>query len=249
MYFSPLVLSCAVLGGLVAGLPLSANDAHHAPVIRSANASSSNSHVVVKNSCSYPIVAGTSENGNEYGNSLSISAGASHTFDYNAPWEGRIWARKSCEGKTCNFSGLWAPTSLAEFHFASGDAEDFYDISFVDGWNLPLSIAPNTKSDNDYKVAKHCGTPKVSQLPPCPSGFETKDKNGNVDGCKSACSHFQTDEYCCTGANNSADTCKGSSYAAKVKAAAPDAYSYAFDDETSVYTCKPDGYTVTFCPS
>ncbi|KAI8089283.1 thaumatin [Halteromyces radiatus] len=233
MYFSPLVLSCAFLGGLVAGLPVNNTSSY----------SGNNPFVVVKNQCSYSIVAGTSENGNQYGQSVSVSAGGSHTFNYNAPWEGRIWARKNCSGKTCNFSGMWAPTSLAEFHFASGTTEDFYDISFVDGWNLPLSIAPNTKSSNSYQVDKHCGTPSVKTLPDCPQGFQTDD-----GACQSACSHFQTPEYCCTGAYNSADTCKASSYAAKVKAQAPDAYSYAFDDATSVYTCKSQGYTVTFCP-
>lgn len=231
MYFSPLLLSCgALLSGLVAGVP----------VIRS---TASKPFVVVKNSCPHSIVAGTSTNGNEYGSSLSISAGGSHTFDYDAPWEGRIWARKSCQGKTCDFSGMWAPTSLAEFHFFEGSQEDFYDISFVDGWNLPLSISPNSKSSNPYNVARHCGAPKVASLPSCPAGFETDD-----GACASACSHYRTPEYCCTGSSGTSDTCKGSSYAAKVKAQAPDAYSYAFDDDTSVYTCKADGYTVTFCP-
>ncbi|KAI8069999.1 thaumatin [Gongronella butleri] len=219
--------------GLVAGLPAVRRDTN-APF------------VTVKNSCSYSIVAGTSTNGNEYGDSTSVPSKGTHTFTYPSKWEGRVWARQSCEGKTCDFAGMWAPATLAEFHF-DPSAETMYDISLVDGWNIPMSLAPTTITDNPYNVQKHCGTPVCSSLPSCPDGFSVQD-NGTTVGCQSACSHFQTPEYCCTGAYDE-KTCAGSRYAAAAKQACPDAYSYAYDDATSVYSCGSKGFTVEFCPS
>ncbi|CAN1275926.1 Thaumatin-like protein 1a, partial [Linum perenne] len=56
-------------------------------------------------------------------------------------------------------------------------------------------------------------------------------------------------EYCCSGAYASPTKCTPSSYAKLFKSQCPQAYSYAFDDRSSTFTC-PTGkdYIVTFCP-
>ncbi|CAN1770503.1 Thaumatin-like protein 1a, partial [Linum perenne] len=56
-------------------------------------------------------------------------------------------------------------------------------------------------------------------------------------------------EYCCSGAYASPRKCTPSSYAKLFKSQCPQAYSYAFDDRSSTFTC-PTGkdYIVTFCP-
>ncbi|KAK1373008.1 hypothetical protein POM88_029201 [Heracleum sosnowskyi] len=79
----------------------------------------------------------------------------------------------------------------------------------------------------------------------CPD--ELKVSNG--DACKSACEAFGKPEYCCSGAHNTPDNCKPSVYAALFKMACPRAYSYAYDDQTSTFTCTGADYTITFCPS
>ncbi|ORX42592.1 Osmotin, thaumatin-like protein [Hesseltinella vesiculosa] len=234
-YLSVAIIS--ILLDLAAGFP---------PYRRDASGGSPS--VVVKNSCSYSIIAGTSENGKLYGDSTSVSAGQSHTFTYPSSWEGRVWARTSCEGQVCKYSGLWAPTTLAEFNFKPGNIETMYDISLVDGWNLPMTITPDSKTSNPYNLQKHCGTPACKSLPSCPQGFESKDNStGKAVACQSACSHFQTPEYCCTGAYGE-NTCKPSRYADAAKSTCPDAYSYAYDDATSVYSCGATSFTVEFCP-
>lgn len=67
--------------------------------------------------------------------------------------------------------------------------------------------------------------------------------------CKSACEAFGDPQYCCSGAYGSPDTCKPSSYSQFFKSACPRAYSYAYDDGTSTFTCASADYTITFCPT
>jgi hypothetical protein len=68
-------------------------------------------------------------------------------------WSGRIWARTGCSFDAkgvgpcevgdcgnklqCNGAGGVPPVSLAEF--TTGDV-DFYDVSFVDGVNVPIEV-------------------------------------------------------------------------------------------------------------
>jgi hypothetical protein len=72
---------------------------------------------------------------------------------------GRFWARSQCSTDTtgkftcatgdcgtgqisCNGVGGIPPVTLAEFTLASNNGQDFYDVSLVDGFNLPVSITP-----------------------------------------------------------------------------------------------------------
>ncbi|KAL0702713.1 hypothetical protein Bca4012_058835 [Brassica carinata] len=71
---------------------------------------------------------------------------------------------------------------------------------------------------------------------------------GVAVACKSACEAFGTPEYCCSGVFGTPDTCKPSDYSAFFKKACPTAYSYAYDDGTSTFTCSGADYVITFCP-
>ncbi|PQQ10729.1 Glucan endo-1 3-beta-glucosidase [Prunus yedoensis var. nudiflora] len=42
----------------------------------------------------------------------------------------------------CNGSGAIPPATLAEFNIPAGGGQDFYDVSLVDGFNLPMSVTP-----------------------------------------------------------------------------------------------------------
>lgn len=73
-------------------------------------------------------------------------------------WSGRIWARTGCTfdatgiGKCetgdcggrleCDGNGAAPPTSLFEITLGKGNEQDFYDVSMVDGYNLPLLVQP-----------------------------------------------------------------------------------------------------------
>ncbi len=68
---------------------------------------------------------------------------------------------------------------------------------------------------------------------------------GRTVGCFSACAKYNTDAYCCKGAHNKPETCKSSNRF--LKQACPQAYSFAYDDNTSTFTCKNTDYTIQFC--
>jgi hypothetical protein len=72
---------------------------------------------------------------------------------------------------------------------------------------------------------------------------------GGVVACKSACEAFRLDQYCCSGEFANPTTCQPSFYSTIFKRACPRAYSYAFDDGTSTFTCKANDYAIVFCPS
>lgn len=232
------IVTLFTLSGLVAAAPT-----------KNATASASGSGaptVIVQNNCPASLKVGNSIDSAWYGDVIDVAAGSSHTYTFPAGWTGRIWGRISCAGADCNQSGMGSPASLAEFGFKS-DGSVFYDVSFVDGFNLPMSVAPAEKISLPNGDSRLCATTACSALPSCPAGFEIKDNQGNVAGCMSACTKFKTDEYCCTGAYNSPDACKSNDYAAAVKAACPDVYTYAYDDSTSAFMCTSQTYTVTFC--
>lgn len=80
--------------------------------------------------------------------------------------------------------------------------------------------------------------------------MEADDGGGGVVvACRSACEAFGLDEYCCSGEYADPTTCRPSTYSAMFKAACPRAYSYAFDDSTSTFTCNAPEYAITFCPT
>lgn len=66
--------------------------------------------------------------------------------------------------------------------------------------------------------------------------------------CKSACAAYNEPQYCCTGEFGSPITCKPTLYSTTFKRACPTAYSYAYDDATSTFTCTGANYILTFCP-
>ncbi|KAL5062176.1 hypothetical protein RYX36_023913 [Vicia faba] len=81
----------------------------------------------------------------------------------------------------------------------------------------------------------------------CPAGLELRNIKGRIVGCKSACMAFHKPEFCCTGVFNSPRMCGPSSYSKVFKASCPMAYSYAYDDATSTFTCYGADYIIRFC--
>ncbi|XP_021900484.1 thaumatin-like protein 1b [Carica papaya] len=181
---------------------------------------------------------------------------SSRSFLAPTGWSGRFWARTGCnfDGSgagscatadcgsglmECNGMGAAPPVTLAEFTLGTG-GQDFYDVSLVDGYNLPLIVEGSGGSGPCASTG--CSTDLNRQ---CPAELRA----GYGSGCKSACLAFGSPEYCCSGAYRTPDTCRPSVYSEMFKAACPRSYSYAYDDATSTFTCTGADYTVTFCPS
>lgn len=216
----------------------------------------------VKNNCPYTIWPGTLTSGaTQLSNTgFELRSGASNSINVPAPWTGRIWARTECSNsgrftcKTadcgsgqvgCNGAGAAPPASLAEFTLVANGGQDFYDVSLVDGFNLPLSITPQGGSGPTCKTTS---CPKdVNSV--CPSDLAVKGSDGKIIACKSACVAFNQPQYCCTGQYNKPETCPPTNYSKIFKDQCPQAYSYAYDDQTSTFSCTGGpNYLVTFCP-
>ena len=227
----------------------------------------------MRNNCHQTIWIGLLGNpgkGNPENGGFQLNGGQTHSVQVGQGWVGRVWGRTECDGSghcvtgdcgnkiKCGGAGGIPPATLAEIGFDGWQGQDFYDISLVDGYNLPAKIIPIPgtfkKSGNgkyDCNVAG-CNSDLNSI---CPGELAMKH-NGKTVACKSACLVFNTDEYCCRGAHNKPETCKSSSwpknYPATFKRACPDAYSYAYDDTSSTFTCRSSGnansgYEIVFC--
>ena len=192
------------------------------------------------------------------------------------------------------------PVTLAEFTLDGGSDQTFYDISIVDGYNLPMAItiignsnlAPNQGNPscvgtagqlastpfNPYsngqqflgtnssgpltfdtkvtanQIASWCPWDLQKSPPTAPGNGvypypDTNIQRPAFDPCQSACAKYNKDSYCCTGSYDGPSRCKPNYYSTAAKAVCPDAYSYAYDDQTSTFILqKGPGFQVTFCP-
>ncbi|KIL68391.1 hypothetical protein M378DRAFT_71776 [Amanita muscaria Koide BX008] len=192
------------------------------------------------------------------------------TFDVPENWNaGRIWARRNCDfssdsgpnscvdggcvgGLQCTLPGV-LPATLAEFTLSTSDGNDYYDVSLVDGYNLPVSIT-NT-------AGCHIANCPVDLDPNCPGPLRgPNDSNGSSVGCKSACGanldgNPTNSANCCTGSHSTPATCpsSGVAYYSYFKGNCPNSYAFAYDESSgsALWTCpssKAAGYTITFCP-
>lgn len=193
---------------------------------------------------------------------FALQSGETRVIDAPSFWGGRFWGRTRCSedasgkfscltgdcgsGKLdCGGSGAAPPTTLAEFTLDGDAGKDFYDVSLVDGYNLPMLIVPKGGSGENC-TNTGCITDLMNGA--CPSELRVSSAGEGV-ACRSACDALQKDQYCCKGAYGTPDACKPSQYSQAFKSACPHAYSYAYDDKTSTFTCAGADYTITFCPS
>ncbi|XP_077238503.1 pathogenesis-related thaumatin-like protein 3.5 [Tasmannia lanceolata] len=220
---------------------------------------------IVTNNCPYTIWPGTLAGAGTPQlptTGFRLDSGQSVGIQVTPGWSGRIWARTGCKfedwgvgicgtgdcgGKMeCDGMGPTPPTTLFEITLGKGDDKDYYDVSVVDGYNLPILIVPRGVyggcNATGCAADLNSGCPKELQV------VEGGEATGVV-GCKSACVAFGRDEYCCSGEFASPTTCGPSSYSNIFKRACPKAYSYAFDDGSSTFTCKAFDYAITFCPT
>jgi hypothetical protein len=83
-------------------------------------------------------------------------------------------------------------------------------------------------------------------VPACPKELQV-DCGAGAIACRSACEAFGQDNYCCSGAYGTPAACRPTAYSSIFKTACPRAYSYAYDDSTSTFTCNADDYNIAFC--
>ncbi|KIW04826.1 uncharacterized protein PV09_04010 [Verruconis gallopava] len=259
---------------------------------------------------------------------FKLSPGETRELVVSENWQGRVWGRTNCSfnadgtrpsngspGKACgsgDCNGMLAckvggdvPVTLAEFTLNAGDDQSYYDISLVDGYNIPMAIvlephgnftldelppnltnptcsgtaellAPqdwmpyangqtflNTNSSyplpldfnvNYQQVLNWCPWELQLNMPQPPNDGKYMYPDNSVqrqafNPCFSACAKWNLPQDCCTGTYNSPSACQPSEYSKNAKAVCPDAYSYAFDDQTSTFIVPSGaGFNIIFCP-
>ncbi|CAI0435655.1 unnamed protein product [Linum tenue] len=219
----------------------------------------------ITNQCDYTVWPGILSNADVAPlptTGFALQKGETRTISPPASWGGRLWGRTHCSedstgkfscitgdcgsGKVeCSGAGAAPPATLAEFKLDGYGGQDFFDVSLVDGYNLPVLVSPQGGS------GQNCSSTGcvVDLNGACPSDLKVVSEAGEGVACKSACEAFRQPQYCCDGAYATPDTCKPTSYSLAFKNACPRAYSYAYDDKTSTFTCSSADYAITFCPT
>ncbi|GJN23834.1 hypothetical protein PR202_gb11520 [Eleusine coracana subsp. coracana] len=202
----------------------------------------------ITNKCPFTVWAAAVPSGG----GKQLASGETWSIDVPAGTTGgRVWARTGCsfDGngngrcETGDCGGVLQcsqygqpPNTLAEFALNQFMNLDFFDISLIDGFNVPMDFVGD--GAGCPKGRPRCRGDIIAQ---CPAELKVPG------GCNNACTVFKDDRYCCTG--SAANTCGPTTYSRFFKMLCPDAYSYPKDDATSTYTC-PGGtnYNVIFCP-
>jgi thaumatin family protein len=251
-----LVAGCAAPAGTSAAL----TDRVQAPpaaVHAAAAAANGSRQVTFINRMNYTIWVAASPNPGHplarYG--WTLRPGQRATVTVPNHWDGRFWGRTGCtfhgnkgHCQTGDCGGLYScrgwgtiPATLAEYDLDAWDNLDFYDVSMVDGSNLPMYIYP-TSGTASKKVSIHgCVKAGCTTAVRCPKVLKIYAGKKYV-ACESACAKIGGDQYCCRGKWAPRAMCNPAKwpvdYARVFKRAEPYAYSYVDDDATSVYVCS-----------
>ncbi|KAM0860542.1 hypothetical protein ACQ4PT_046471 [Festuca glaucescens] len=220
-------------------------------------------HLIIVNNCAesvWPGILATAGHTTPQSGGFHLGTGEETTFDVPVGWSGRVWPRRGCSFDSrglgscatgdcggvlrCAGAGGAIPATVVEMTLGTRQSPmHFYDVSLVDGFNAPVSMTP-VGGGRGCGVAS-CG---ADLNVCCPSALEVRDREGKVAGCRSACRAMGGDKYCCTGEYGTPAACKPTIFSHLFKAICPKAYSYAFDDASSLNRCKANRYLITFCP-
>ncbi|KAJ8645082.1 hypothetical protein MRB53_006830 [Persea americana] len=218
----------------------------------------------VSNKCPFPIWPATASNAGQpeiEGGSFFLPSGQTHRIHVPSAWTGRLWARTGCDFNSgtkpacqtgdcdgrleCNGIIGLPPATLVQVALQADKSKlSFYDVSLVDGYNLPVSV-------NTWPGAPGCSiggcTKNINSA--CPLELRVLDRSGAVVACKSACLAFNLDVFCCRNAYGTPDKCKPTLYSKMFKDKCPSYYSYAYDSPPPLVSCSSKEFVITFCPS
>ncbi|RXK38155.1 hypothetical protein M231_04529 [Tremella mesenterica] len=238
--------------------------------------------VTVKNSCGgtvYAAYAGqggqvTGVNGAVAPGGWEMAGGASTVLNVPEGWHNaRIWARTGCQsgGGGCQVGACksgsvtcdgaeYGTTGATLAEFTLVPTYETYDVSMVDGYNIPMAITPSGGTSGTCSVAS-CGT-TTDILTDCDPNLVFPKGSSEIWSCQSACgagiefASLHTGTFdpansptCCNG--NWANDCPTSNipYYAALKENCQMGYVYAKDDANNgALNCNGPSYFVEFCP-
>jgi hypothetical protein len=192
---------------------------------------------------------------------FALRSEESKNISIPTPWSGRIWGRTYCgqdsTGKftcqsgdcgsgalECAGGGPQPPSTLAEFSLNVSAGMDFYDVSVVDGFNLPMLIVPKGTSG-----ARACGTTGcLADLNgACPKVLSVERGDGK-EGVVACRNEFAGELF---NIEPSESSYYGRSlYSRFFKSACPRAFTNPYEDRSATLVCaSATDYIITFCPS
>ncbi|GFQ01335.1 thaumatin-like protein [Phtheirospermum japonicum] len=197
----------------------------------------------IQNNCRYTVWPAAVPGGGR-----RLDPGQSWTIGFpNGPNLAKIWARTNC---TFDSSGRGScltgdcngrlecgsygapPHTVAEYGLNSFGHKDYYDISVMEGFNVPMEFTPTT---NGCTRPVRCAADITGE---CPSELRV------AGGCHNPCTVHKTTQYCCHSGR-----CRPTELSRFFKRRCRDAFTYPEDDPTSTFTCPPGtSYRVVFCP-
>ncbi|KAK6438540.1 hypothetical protein LTR95_005254 [Oleoguttula sp. CCFEE 5521] len=118
--------------------------------------------LLITNNCAETIYPGILTQGGTgpADSGFKLSPGANHSLMVSTDWQGRVWGRTNCSfddsghfsgsGRACTTGDCGPvvactgtgelPATLAEFTLSGANGQSYYDLSMVDGYNLPMAI-------------------------------------------------------------------------------------------------------------
>ncbi|CAJ2646585.1 unnamed protein product [Trifolium pratense] len=202
----------------------------------------------IVNSCNLTVFPGIFHGGSSSLPStagFSLHPGESNVLTMPHSWSGRLWGRTHCSHySNGNFSCLTggggdcasstmecnssSPVTLAEFNLnAKSSGFDFFRISLVNGYNLPMMVEPQVGNGSGNCTTTGCMVPLGTV---CPSQLKVMS-GGDCIGCRSACKPFSKH-------------CSSEFFAKACPHAKVDATTKTFQS-----VCATTDYFITFCPT
>ncbi|XP_058735943.1 thaumatin-like protein [Vicia villosa] len=144
------------------------------------------------NQCSYTVWPAATPSGG----GRQLNSGQTWSIDIPAGISGQVWGRTGCSfdgsgrgscqtgdcggALSCTLSGK-SPLTLAEFTLNGGNNQDYFDLSVIDGFNIPMQFGPTSNGCNKVLTCQQSSCPDAiefpndgTKLPSCPSGTNYK---------------------------------------------------------------------------
>jgi len=174
---------------------------------------------------------------------------------------GRAFGRTGCVDDVCESNGNQGRGTLVQFTLSDGF--DLYDVSLVDGFNLPMAMIPVGSTAPPEGDDCHPASCAADLNVVCPEGMVRTNEAGEIAYCTSACGACSAcpscvdcgdladpvcdpctlmADLCCTG-----QACEANETTMLWKSLCPDAITYA--GEGTSFTCNQRlDYDIVFCP-
>lgn len=217
------------------------------------------------NECDQPIWAGAS--GDE------VPAGAFDAVGWLDPQEcvavsvseavnSRVWARTACIDDVCAAGGNEGRGTLVQLNLPA-EGTDVYDVSLVDGFNVPMAMIPVPTSATTEGEPCRAASCAADLTVVCPEALLRYDDQGEVAYCASSCQACQAcpgcvdcgdpggpacidcgafADFCCTG-----QACEANEHTMLWKSLCPDAITHQGDPGALTCTQRTD-FDVIYCP-